>query len=124
MEWLDQLVAGLNLSDPAAGRVLLQRLLHLVDWWFVLWLELGFAAVGALIGWAKGAMLRGALLGALLGPVGWVISLLSKSKLPECPACGRGNLAGARRCRHCGADLLHQPSQRSALNADRSRRGW
>lgn len=126
MDAIDRLLKDINLSDPAGLRILALRVLHQVDWWFLLWLTLASAVVGLLLGRVKGTPLKGLILGALLGPIGWAILLFSKGRLPECPSCGRGNVPGAKRCRHCGADFarIAQQTARSQLNADHRRRGW
>jgi predicted amidophosphoribosyltransferase len=47
----------------------------------------------------------GVVWAAVLGPIGWIVVALGKSKLPLCPECGKGNHTGAKSCRHCGVDL-------------------
>ena len=44
-------------------------------------------------------------LGALLGPVGWLIVFLSDGDRPKCPECLGSVPAGAKKCRHCGSEL-------------------
>ena len=65
------------------------------------------AGVGALIGKYKQAVVRDTVLGAALGPIGWVVSLcLPKGKpTPRCPQCRREITAQDAHCRHCGAKL-------------------
>jgi hypothetical protein len=64
--------------------------------------------VGALIGMQKNAIARDTMLGLLLGPIGWVISLLlpARKPQPKCAACGKNVDEGDRHCRHCGAALV------------------
>jgi hypothetical protein len=66
--------------------------------------------VGALIGRHKNAIARDTMLGLLLGPIGWVISLIlpARTPQPKCAACGKPVDAGDRHCRHCGA-LVAKP---------------
>jgi hypothetical protein len=63
--------------------------------------------VGALIGRYKNAVARDVALGLLLGPIGWVISLIlpARKPRPKCMACGKSVDVGDRHCRHCGASL-------------------
>ena len=65
------------------------------------------AGVGALIGKYKNAVLRDAVLGAALGPIGWLISLfLPRQKTwPKCPACQHTVPPDDAHCRYCGAKL-------------------
>jgi hypothetical protein len=46
-----------------------------------------FGAVGALIGNRKGAAGSGFFLGVMLGPLGWIITAISKGNRIACPAC-------------------------------------
>lgn len=65
------------------------------------------AAVGAMIGKRKNAVVRDAILGAALGPIGWIISLclpVSKPR-PVCQACKREVGPDDVHCRYCGAKL-------------------
>ncbi len=45
--------------------------------------------VGWLLGRLKGRPGRGALLGLLLGPVGWVLFLVTSGSAVRCQSCGR-----------------------------------
>jgi hypothetical protein len=76
-------------------------------WIWALVLTVVCGAVGALIGKRKNAVVRDTILGAALGPIGWIISLcLPVAKpTPRCPACKRDVDAGDAHCRHCGAKL-------------------
>lgn len=84
------------------------------------------SGVGALIGWAKGRTVAGLVWGTVLGPIGWIVIALWKSKLPECPQCGRPNSESAKICRHCGTDFRKhaQRTVRSGLKADNTSGGW
>ncbi len=82
-------------------------------WIWALVLTVVCGAVGALIGKRKNAVARDAILGAALGPIGWIISLclpVAKPK-PACRVCRKPVEAGDAHCRHCGAKL--QPSRTS-----------
>ena len=63
-------------------------------------------AVGGGIGYALGNMRSngslGFLLGLLLGPIGWIITLLVPEGGAKCPECLGSVPVGARRCKHCG----------------------
>lgn len=81
---------------------------------------------GWLIGWAKGRVVAGIVWGAVLGPIGWLVVALSKSRLPICPECGKGNPGNARACRHCGVNLRQsaERSKRSRLRGNDSDGAW
>jgi ribosomal protein L40E len=121
---------ALDASDVDAVRVVLDEcLMALIDpalWLWVTGLTLICGLVGMAIGWAKGRVLAGLVWGLALGPIGWIIVALSRSKLPECPECGRPNGARARVCRHCGVDFLRlaQRTARSGFKDDRGQAGW
>jgi hypothetical protein len=87
--------------NEACLRVLLDPTL----WAWMIGLTLISLAGGAWIGWIKGRVVAGVVWAAVLGPIGWIVVALGKSKLPLCPECGKGNHAGAKSCRHCGVDL-------------------
>lgn len=73
--------------------------------WFVL-----FIAIGAAIGRAaKGRPGVGAFLGALLGPLGWIVVLLFKDLRARCPECRRVIDPVARKCGGCGSPIA-QPA--------------
>jgi hypothetical protein len=104
-------LTNLDPTDPdAAQRLLEQCTQTLADptlWFWAIVLTVVCAAVGALIGKYKNAVVRDAVLGAALGPIGWIISLLlpvQKPK-PSCPQCRKPVDDGDAHCRHCGAKL-------------------
>lgn len=123
-------LAGLDQSDPEAVQAMLDACLGMVfeptllKWMFGI--TLGCALVGVIIGYAKGRWLAGLLWGAALGPIGWLVIILSKSGLVECPDCGRSNVPDAKACRHCGINLRAAAlrSERSQLKRVDRTRGW
>ena len=64
-----------------------------------------FSAIGYYIGQTKGRPTAGALLGLLLGPIGWLLLYVGPDISPKCPECGGSVVAGARRCKNCGSEL-------------------
>jgi hypothetical protein len=104
-------LANLDGSDPEQVAALLRECTAVLEdpslWLWTIALTVVGAAVGALIGRYKNAVVRDAILGAALGPIGWIISLClpTPKPPPTCPACARTVAAGDRHCRHCGARL-------------------
>ena len=70
----------------------------------LLWVILG-AGIGAVIGEKKHRAGEGAFIGALLGPLGWLIMALGKNMGPKCPACKGDIIKDAIKCKNCGSDL-------------------
>lgn len=100
----------LDQSDLDAVQALLdactRTLLSPSLWLWALGLTAACAAIGALLGLAKGRWLWGLVWGAALGPLGWIVVLLSAAADRPCPECARLNPPGRKRCRHCGVDLV------------------
>ena len=104
-------LASIDPNDPDQATVLLQQCTAtLTD--PVLWAwAIGFTIVGALVGWwigkRRNAVKRDTLLGAALGPLGWIVSLLlpKGAAAAKCPQCAGIVDARDAHCRHCGADL-------------------
>ncbi len=123
-------LASLDSTDPQTLQLLVQActdtLLDPVLWSWVLGITLVCALVGAAIGLTRGRWLAGLLWGAALGPIGWLIVLLSRSGLTECPECGQLNVPRAKACRHCGVNLhaVAMRSERSRLKHVDRKRGW
>lgn len=109
-------VSTLDLSDPDALHNILMALLSSIDWWWWIWFTVISIVVGALIGWYKGAVWRDMLLGAALGPIGWIVSVLLPGQRRNCLACGRANRVDARCCDRCGAKLLPAQGRQNAIN--------
>lgn len=76
-------------------------------WYWAIGFTVVCAVVGALIGKYKNAIVRDTMLGLVLGPIGWAISLLLPAVKPKpvCPDCKRRVEAGDKHCRYCGAAL-------------------
>lgn len=77
-------------------------------WEYAIWLTGGMfftGGIGALIGNRRGQVANGFALGALLGPVGWLITILLPEAGPKCPECLGVIPRAARRCKHCGVEL-------------------
>jgi hypothetical protein len=91
------------------------------------WIGVG-ASIGAALGWwGRNRFLRGALLGAALGPLGWWLLWRAPGAWAECAACSRPARVQARTCPHCGASREHRVgrSTRSQLKGvERARGRW
>ena len=66
------------------------------------------ALIGALIGQSRGRTGAGAVLGLLLGPIGWLAVALGPNLKPKCPLCGGVIIQGAQRCKNCGGDIINK----------------
>ncbi|MEO8958759.1 MAG: hypothetical protein ABI304_07445 [Rudaea sp.] len=76
-------------------------------WLWTIVITIVCAAVGAWIGTRKNSVVRDAILGAALGPIGWVISwfLPAAKPKPVCPVCKHAVDGQDKHCRHCGIKL-------------------
>jgi uncharacterized protein YcfJ len=61
--------------------------------------------VGGAIGRAKGRPEAGAIWGALLGVIGWLVIAAGPDMRAKCPECHGAIVEGANRCKNCGAEL-------------------
>lgn len=66
------------------------------------WLLFG-GLIGGMIGANRGRDTSGVILGALLGPVGWVFIACVRDLRPRCPECRSVIAKHATRCIHCAA---------------------
>lgn len=104
-------LANLDPGDPEQAARLLDECTRVLTsptlWFWTIVATVACAAVGAWIGKRKNSVVRDAILGAALGPIGWIISLcLPASKPPpRCPDCALPVDAADAHCRHCGAKL-------------------
>lgn len=123
-------LSGLDTTDIDAVQTMLNAcigmLLDPMLWIWAIVITVACALIGALIGWTKGRALAGMIWGLVLGPIGWIVIALAKSKLAECPQCGRPNAERAKRCRYCGVDFRKhaQRTVRSGTKADGGSGGW
>jgi len=72
--------------------------------WLALWSTAGLL-IGGAVGFSRGRLKFGLLLGFVLGPLVFFVMRAVESHLIECPECSRMIQRTARRCRHCGANL-------------------
>ena len=70
----------------------------------VIWFFCGL--VGALCGKYKGQPFLGFIIGLLLGPIGWLIILLSGDVRPKCEACREVIDPKATVCPHCRSAVM------------------
>ena len=104
-------LSKLDPGDPEQASQLLEQCTAALSdpklWIWTLVFTVFCALVGAMIGRYKKAVARDTLLGAALGPIGWIISLClpAHKPKPRCVACGREVVSGDAHCRHCGAKL-------------------
>jgi hypothetical protein len=75
----------------------------------IIWLCIN-AIVGAAIG-ARKNMVGGAIaLSIFLGPIGWIIALVSEGDFRKCPFCAENIKDAALVCPHCQRDLPKKPA--------------
>jgi hypothetical protein len=105
---LDQI----DTSDPEQANALLQECTQAIFspelWAWAIGLTVVGAVVGAWIGRKKNTMLRDALLGAALGPIGWIISARMAPRQPprKCLSCGTLVAPTDAFCKSCGKKLV------------------
>jgi hypothetical protein len=78
-----------------------------VDGLALLFLAIVFGIVGAAIGASRKNAGMGFVLGALLGPIGWIVTLFVDHRA-QCPECKGRIPDGARKCLHCGSAIEMQ----------------
>ncbi|SRR6266540_979039 len=77
--------------------------------WFIFWLIVN-CIVGYLIGKERNDVAGAITISILLGPIGWIVALLSKGNLRKCPFCAEHVKPEAKVCHHCGKDLPELPA--------------
>lgn len=126
MATLECSISGLSRIDTSdvdalmrMNEACLNMLLDPALWAWAIGFTLVCIGVGALIGWSKGRMTAGIIWAAVLGPIGWIIVALGRSKRQVCPECAKPNQPDAVVCRQCGANLKRsmQRTARSRLKA-------
>jgi hypothetical protein len=74
--------------------------------WISVFISLAvYGVCGWLLGRFKERPLAGAVLGVLLGPIGWLILLLGPRGTTPCPYCGATLKLWQARCGACGASM-------------------
>ncbi|RUL78312.1 hypothetical protein [Dyella choica] len=86
-ELLAKASQGVDLDAPDAYLHILMNLMAMIPWAALFWWNLVFVAVGALLGWWRGKLLAGVIWALVLGPIGWVVVLLTpkSAKPPPLP---------------------------------------
>ncbi len=69
---LHKVFQGVDLNAPGAFWQLLHNMLALIPWWPLIWFTIACAAIGALLGWWRGRIALGIVLGVVVGPLSWV----------------------------------------------------
>ncbi|MGA9333286.1 MAG: hypothetical protein WBV39_03315 [Rudaea sp.] len=104
-------LSNLDPADPEQTQALLRQCTAtLTDpklWMWTIVITIVCAAIGAWIGKRRNSVVRDAILGAALGPIGWIISLCLAPTKPGrmCPACKRQVDVQDQHCRQCGTRL-------------------
>lgn len=98
-ELLAKATAGVDLHAPDAFWHIFANLMNMLPWAALLWWNVAFIAVGALLGWWRGRLAEGVAWAAVLGPIGWVVIVakpraVPSAKPPPLPRQGPG--AGGR----------------------------
>lgn len=84
-ELLARAMAGVDPAAPGAFWRVYINLIALVPWTALIWWNILFAAIGALLGWWRGGWRRGLGWGLVLGPIGWLVIALKPPRLPGTP---------------------------------------
>ncbi|MEO8461062.1 MAG: hypothetical protein ABI451_11080 [Dokdonella sp.] len=101
-------LSSIDSEDIVALQALLdectRELLSPTLWAWLIGLTIVCVVVGAWIGRFKGRTVAGAVWGAALGPIGWLVVALLPTKQHPCSRCARLVRDGVQRCPACGAD--------------------
>lgn len=74
-ELLARAMQGVDPDAPDAFVRIFLNLMALVPWTALIWWNLLFLAVGALLGWWRGRTAEGVAWALVLGPIGWFVIL-------------------------------------------------
>jgi hypothetical protein len=69
---LKKLLQGVDLNAPGAFWHLLHNMLALVPWRPLIWFTFACAVIGAVLGWWRGRIALGIVLGVVVGPLSWI----------------------------------------------------
>lgn len=69
---LQKLLQGVDPGAPGATWRFLHNMLALVPWWPLIWFTVACVVIGAALGWWRGRIGLGVVLGLLVGPIGWI----------------------------------------------------
>lgn len=87
-ELLARAMQGVDPDAPDAFWQIFANLMAMVPWVALMWWNLAFVAVGALLGWWRGRLWEGVAWAWVLGPIGWLV-LLARTRrhatLPPLP---------------------------------------
>ena len=86
------------------------------DWMVLCGLSIS-SVIGYLIGKSKGKPDKGAIAGFFLGPVGWLLIIISPDDSPKCPYCRENVARGAIRCKGCTARIPRCSACKKQLGA-------
>lgn len=75
-QWLEKATQGVDPDSPDAFLHIFMNLMGMVPWVTLLWWNVLFIAVGALLGWWRGRAVEGIVWAAVLGPIGWIVVLV------------------------------------------------
>ncbi|HEX7348661.1 MAG TPA: hypothetical protein VF264_03280 [Rhodanobacteraceae bacterium] len=68
---LQQLLKGVTPGAPGAFWQVLHNAFELVPWWPLIWFTVACAVIGAVLGWWRGRVATGIVLGLVIGPIAW-----------------------------------------------------
>jgi hypothetical protein len=93
---MDELIAralqGVDPNVPGAFWLIFGNLMALVPWRSLLWFNVLFVVIGALLGGWRGRWQDGAMWALVLGPIGWIVTVHATRRRkypPPLPRRGR-----------------------------------
>jgi hypothetical protein len=72
--------------------------------WFIFWICIN-AIIGYVIGKPKNSIGASIAASVLLGPIGWLISVVARGNVRRCPSCAEDVKSEAIVCRYCRSEL-------------------